>query len=263
VLGRWATLLFVDFTLLLVPAWSQDAEHYFQEGSNFLTQRQPDFALAAFRRAVELRPEHARAWKAIGVILASRMDYEGAEAAFRNACERQPALADGCLYHGRTLYLLNRFSGAIQVLRRTVRSDPNNAEGYRLLGLSLEGSGERADAATAFQQAMRLPFRGAADEDPGIDYGVFLFRQGQAEQALKPLEDVLQRHPNAGRAHLELGCVLLALDHLERASAQLEQAVALQPGNQRAHLLLGKAYLRLGRVDAAEEQLRQGSRTVK
>jgi superkiller protein 3 len=228
-----------------------------------MTKHRADAALAAFRRAVELRPEHAAAWKAIGVILASQSDYEGAEPAFRNACERQPALTDACLYYGRTLYLLDRFASAIQVLRQTVRNEPNNAEAYRLLGLSLEGSGQRAEADSAFQQAMRLPFRGPADEDPGIDYGVFLFRQGQLDQALKPLEDVVRRHPNAGRARLELGCVLLALDRVDFAATQLEQAVALQPNNARAHLLLGKAYLRLGKAEAADEHLRQGSRTVK
>jgi Flp pilus assembly protein TadD len=249
--------------LLGAVAVAQDAEDYFRRGSKLFSDHQADAALNAFRQSVHLRPDYAAAWKAIGVILASRGDYESAQTAFRNACERQPSLPDACLYYGRTLYLLNRFQPAIDVLRRTTQAETRNAEAFRLLGLSLEGAGDTVAAGDVFRQALRLPVRGSADEDPGIDYGVYLFRQGRAEQALAPLEDALKRHPNAGRAHLELGCVLLALDRVDDAASHLERAVALDPASARAHLLLGKAYLRLGKAEAAEEHLRQGSRTVR
>jgi len=176
-----------------------------------------------------------------GVAFAQHGDYELAETAFRNACERQPSLANGCLYYGRSLYLLNRFQAAIPVLRRTVPS----AESYRLLALSLEALGQAAEAGDAFREALRLNRGGAPDEDPGIDYGVFLTRQGHADQAIAPLEQVLKRHPDAGRAHLELGCSLLGLDRLAEAAGHLERALELHPDGERAHLLLEKIRRRL------------------
>ena len=101
-------------------------------------------------------------------------------------------------------------------------------------------------------------------EDPGartaIDYGVFLFRQGRAKEALGPLEDAVKRHADSARAHMELGCVLLALDRVAEAAAQLERAVAIDGRPARAHLLLGKAYLRMGKTGPAQEHLEQGSR---
>ena len=99
----------------------------------------------------------------------------------------------------------------------------------------------------------------APDEDPGIDYAVFLFREGRAEEAIVPLESVLKRHPDAARAHLEMGCIQLALDHLPEAAAQLERALELDPRVARAHLLLGKVYQRQGKSQAAEEHLRLGA----
>ena len=92
---------------------------------------------------------------------------------------------------------------------------------------------------------------------------VFLFRQGRAEEAVAPLENSLKRYPQASRAHLELGCVLLALDRLPDAEQHLERAVSLDPQSGRSHLLLGKVYLRLGKQEAGERELRQGSLTVK
>jgi len=257
----------VLFTVIPAPAWSQDAERLFHEGERLFGERNFDAAIAAFQRSVELRPEFAPAWKALGVVYASRGDFDRAESPFRNACERQPSLPDACLYHGRTLYLLNRFQAAIPVLQSTLRREPRNPEGYRLLALSLEGLGRASEAGDAFLQAVRLNRASPPDEDPGIDYGVFLSRQGHPEQAIGPLEDALKRHPNSARSRLELGCTLLELDRLTEAAGQLEKSIALgslsSPQSGRAHLLLGKVYLRLGRTEAAEEHLRQGSRTVK
>jgi tetratricopeptide (TPR) repeat protein len=197
------------------------------------------------------------------VVYASQGDFDRAETPFRNACERQPSLPDACLYYGRTLYLLNLFQPAIDVLHRTIQKARENSEAYRLLALSLEALGKATEAGDAFRQAVRLNRGAAPDEDPGIDYAVFLFRQGRAEDAIDPLESALRRHPDAARAHLELGCIQLALDHLEAAAAHLERALALDPRSARAHLLLGKVYLRQGKPQAAEEHLRQGSLTVK
>jgi Flp pilus assembly protein TadD len=244
-------------------AGAQDADELFRQGSRLFAEHQWDAARGLFQRVVELRPGDAQAWKALGVISASLGDFEAAETPFRNACERQPSLADACLYYGRTLYLLDRFQPAVQILRRTLQKERNSAEGYRLLALSLEGLGQSEEAAQAFRQAIGMYRGGLPDEDPGIDYGVFLFRQGSAEAALEPLEGALKRHPDSARAHLELGCILLSLDRLNDAALHLERSLALDPQKARAHLLLGKVYLRLGKSEAGEEHLRQGSRTAR
>jgi Flp pilus assembly protein TadD len=249
----------------LLPAlvWPQDAEELFRQGGRLFAERNPDAAIAAFQRSVALRPEYAPAWKALGVVYASRGEFDRAETPFSNACERQPSLSDACLYYGRTLYLLNRFQPAIDVLRRTLQQERGNSEAYRLLALSLEALGHASEAGDAFRKAVQLNRGSAPNEDPGIDYGVFLFRQGRAEDGIAPLESALKRHPDAARAHLELGCIQLALDHLPEAATHLERALALDPRNARAHLLLGKVYLRQGKTQAAEEHLRLGSEIAK
>ena len=242
---------------------AQDADELYRVGIRLLSENQPAPAAEALERCVQLKPDHAAAWKALGVVSAAEGDYERAEKPFRTACELQARLPDACLYYGRTLYLLNRFQAALEVLRRALKNEPDNPQVHRLMALSLEALGNTAEAGAAFQKALQANRGSPPNDDPGIDYGVFLYRQGRAEQAVEPLENVLKRHPDAGRAHLELGCVLLALDRLPQAEAHLERAVALDPKSGRSHLLLGKVYLRLGKDAAGVEQLRQGSLTVK
>jgi len=222
--------------------------------------------MAAFLIAVLLMadgPSDAVKWKALGVSRATRGDYGGAEEPFHRACLLAPKLPDACLYFGRTLYLLDRFEQAVHVLQTALENDPGNAQIYRIEAMALEASGKTDEADVAFRQALRLDRNSPPNEDPAIDYGVFLYRQGRAEAALEPLQSALQRHPDASRAQLELGCALLALDRVEQAAAHLEQATALDPQGSRGHLLLGKAYQRLGKSELARKELDQGSRTVK
>lgn len=224
-----------------------------------MAQHQAEAAIGAFDQAAKLRPDNASIWKALGVAFASRGEYPKAEEPFRKACRLNPRLPDACLYLGRTLYLQDRFDSALEILRQGRPS----AQSRRIEAMSLEALGRAAEARAAFEQAMRLPEHSPPNEDSGIDFGVFLFRQARAEEALVVLREALSRHPDASRAHLELGCVLLALDRVEESVPHLERAAAFEPGNARAHLLLGKAYLRIGKAELAQRELDQGSRTVK
>jgi Flp pilus assembly protein TadD len=250
-------------TLAASASAEDDPNELYRLGMRLFSDNQPDAAIDAFKRVVELRPKNAAGWKALGVVYAAQRNFDAAEKPLHTACDLNPALPDACVYYARTLYLLNRFRPAIEVLRRALVTDRQNAEIQRLLGLSLEGLGDAEEAGKALREAVRLDRGLSPNEDPGIDYGVYLFRLGRAEEALAPIETALAHHPGAARAHLELGCVLLSLDRLTEAEPHLERAVALDPQSSRAHLLLGKVYLRLGRVKAGEEQLSQGSRTVK
>lgn len=247
--------------LLLVAADDPDA--LYREGLRLFAEGQPAAAIASFKKAIELRPSDAATWKALGVTHAAQGDYARAEEPFHRACLLNPKLPDACLYFGRALYLLDHFEQAVNVLSTALESDPGNPQINRIEALALEAWGHADEAEAAFREAIRLDRNSPPNEDPAIDYGVFLYRAGRTEAALEPLRSAVQRHADAARAQLELGSVLLALDRVEEAAAHLERATALDPQGARGHLLLGKAYQRLGKAEQASKELAQGSRTVK
>jgi tetratricopeptide (TPR) repeat protein len=249
--------------LLLLLLAADDPAALYQDGLRLYASAQPDAAIAAFRKSLAIRPNDAPAWKALGVVYASRNDYAQAEQPFHRACLLDAKLPDACLYYGRALYLLDRFDQAVNVLQSLIHEDPRNGQAYRIQALALEASGKIAEAEAAFQQAIRFDTTPPLNEDPRIDYGVFLYRQGRSEAALDPLNAAAKRYPASARAQLELGCVLLAVDRVADAAPHLEQATVLDPANARAHLLLGKAYQRLGKTGLARKELDQGSRTVR
>jgi tetratricopeptide (TPR) repeat protein len=239
----------IAIPLLLTAAAQADDDpaELYRQGMRLMGQQQPQAAIALFQRSLQLRPNDAGTWATLGVAYSSLGDYQHAEEPFHKACLLKPLLPDACLYFGRTLYLLDRFEPALDVLHRAEGNDPQNAQIRRVEALCLAALGRASEAEAAFREAVRLGNGAAAADDPAIDYAVFLFHQGRAEQALGPLESAIKQHADVARAQLELGCVLLALDRLEEAAKHLERAVALDPGSQRAHLLLGKVYLRMGK----------------
>ena len=260
-------LLFLRGAALGLPLFlllaADDPAALYQEGLRQFRSGQSTAAVESFKKSLALRPNDAATWKALGVVYAAAGDYAHSEEPFHRACLLDAKLPDACLYFGRALYLRDSFEQAINVLRTAQEGDPQNPQIYRILALAQEASGRTEEAGKAFQEAVRLARQSPPNEDPGIDYGVFLYRLGRPEAALEPLQSALQRHPDAARAHLELGCVLLELDRVAEAAAHLERATALDPAGARGHLLLGKAYQRLGKPDLARKELDQGSRTVK
>lgn len=244
--------------LLLTPTddWYRQGVEAFQSGRH-------DAAIAALTEAVRIAPKNAQIWKVLGVVHASRGDYDRANEPFSRACTLAPDLVDACYYYGRNLYALNRFEPALEALRKAL---PRDGRPWRVrLGIAqaLEALGRDGEAAKEFEAAVRAwgesprEGRGSADFDPRLHQAVFLFRQGKAEEALGPARSAVQEFPNAGRPRFELGRVLYQLGQLDAAAAQLEKAVEFGYGPP-AHLLLGKAYLRLGRAADAEKHLAAG-----
>jgi Flp pilus assembly protein TadD len=257
----WTTPFALLFTALGVVSFAaaDDPDMLYRDGLRLLQQGQPQSAVDTFRKALKLAPSQPESWKALGVAYETLGDNLDAEEAFHFACLLNPKLPDACLYFGRALYLLDRFADAINVLRAAIGKDAQNPQLYRVEALALEGSGKNEQAEAAFRQAVQFEKNSALNEDPSIDYGVFLYRAGRAEAAAGSLQSAVTHHPDAVRAQLELGCVLLALDRPGEAAEHLQKATALNEKSARAHLLLGRTYQRLGKSELARKELERAS----
>lgn len=231
---------------------AQTAAEFLEQGVKLFQKGSPEAAIESLENAVAAEPKQAAAWKVLGVVYASRKNYAGAEPAFRRACSLEPKLPDACFYHARTLYLVNRFTEALAILR-TLVSDPRR---HRIQALCFDALGQWAEAEAHYRQAVDAD---PGPEDPRVDYAVALSRQGRAQEAAPLLRLSIKSGKQPQRAELELGRVLLHLGLLNDARTHLERAVALTPRSSQAHLLLGRLYSRLGLVEEAARQLELGA----
>ena len=242
-----------------------------------IVRRQPDSAdanlylgLAHFRagrsaaarplleRAVRLSPTSARAWKTLGLVTMSNGDLNGALPALGKACELAENDEEACYFLARNLHALGRYEAARDAFEKALRAAPREmlSKVHRAIALNFVALFLPAEAEQHFVKAIELAGPSRNGEDPRVDYGAFLFRQGRTEEAVRPLEHAVRDAPSSARANLEWGRVLLHLNRVNEAAVCLEKTVALEPDNGNAHLLLGQAYLRIGRTSEGERELR-------
>jgi tetratricopeptide (TPR) repeat protein len=237
------------------------SEGYFYLGLAHFRAGRSTQARPALERAAALAPGNAQAWKILGLAATSAGDPDAAVAALRTACELAPTDDEACYYFARNLFALGHYEAARTPFEKALRAaaQPQLTRVHRAIALNYVALNSPAGAEQHFikaiQSAGRTP-RGA--DDPRVDYGAFLFRQGRTADALRTLQPAAQETPASARANLELGRVMLHADRLAEAAACLEKAVQLEPENFNAHLLLGRAYLRLGKTSEGEREMRLG-----
>lgn len=208
--------------------------------------------------AVLLWAQSAEEWRRAGLDRISKGELKEAAADLKKACASESKGGDSCYYFGRTLNMLGQFEDSRKAfeLALTRARGEFAARVYRGAALNFVALGDDAEADRHFRQAIESA--GPGPEDPRVDYGAFLFRQGKTAEASKQLSAAVSANPESARANLEYGRVLLQLGQLEAAVKRLEVATRRNPADANAHLLLGRAYQRLGRDADAERELKLG-----
>jgi tetratricopeptide (TPR) repeat protein len=147
--------------------------------------------------------------------------YPAAIAAFRKALEIDPDHAFATGWLGFAL-MVNDFKWAegMQLMKKSLRQEPNNAEllavyGFYLDTLKLEG------AAEVLERAYRLdPF----SMEPIIDYAIYLMRQGRLLEAASLAETSLIKDRDGYAPNFFAAYFNLVLGRLERAEQHLQKA---------------------------------------
>jgi tetratricopeptide (TPR) repeat protein len=238
------------FLLFLQPAQFAPGQAEYDQAVQLLQQGEAPKALQLIAKAIQEHPQTAALFRLQGVAHAQTGDLLNAADSFQTACRLNPNLPDACYYLGRALYSLNRFTGAIDALRKAVRVDGVKGRAETALAEAYEAMGQPNEAEQYFRWAIARKDR--AHERALLAYARFLVRDGRTEQSLEPIQQALVTYSRSPEAHFQLARVLLQLDRLAEAVPPAEKAVALDPANPQFKLLLARIYRRLGRdADAA------------
>jgi tetratricopeptide (TPR) repeat protein len=120
-----------DSNLQLIMARLGDA--YDAEGRS-------DDAIAAYKRAIELKPSFAY-YNNLGGIYGRAGKIDDASAAYQKAAELDPAqAAQAWRNFGITMYNANKYKEAVEPLKKSTELDPKSAQSWYLLGTVLVGT---------------------------------------------------------------------------------------------------------------------------
>jgi tetratricopeptide (TPR) repeat protein len=183
-----------------------------------------DEAIAAYREAIRLRPDDARAHTNLGNALRDQGKVDEAIAAYREAIRLQPDLAKAHGNLGEALRRQGKVDEAIAAYREAIRLRPDDAVAHRNLGVLLRGRGDYAGALAALRRGHEL-----GSHRPGWPYpSAELVRQAERMAALAPRLPALLKGEDRPRDVAErLALAQLCYDTKRFASAARSSAEAL------------------------------------
>jgi predicted O-linked N-acetylglucosamine transferase (SPINDLY family) len=219
-------------------------------------QRHED-ALAAFDRAIALRPDEAGAQVNRGNTLLDLKDLAGAEAAFARVAAQEPEVAAHRVNHGRALAQLGRGVEAATRFREATVLKPDLLDAWTFLAELCDREGDPSRAEATFAQAIR-----ANRERPPLPGALItLLRSGgKARRAEAVLQSLLPEFEDQAWLHVQLGELLTERDR-EASVRHLRRAVELDP-NIHHRALLAQALLQV-RGDAEGQCLEEAYRLAR
>jgi tetratricopeptide (TPR) repeat protein len=258
------------------PNW---AAAHFELGMVLDDAYRPEAALAALRRAVNLKPNLPDAWRAIGDHLVVKGDARGADTAY--AHHIKASTEDPKLLAPAAALVDGRIAQAEALLRAHLKQYPTDVAAIRMLAEVAARLGRNSDAevllerclelspsfhAARFQQAIVLQRQNklsaalrqidelekAAPRNSAYRNlrAVILGKIGEYQQSLEIYAEVLAAHPTEARIWLSYGHTLATAGRDKDSIAAYRESIKLAP-------TLGEAYwslanLKTFRFDPAE-----------
>ncbi|AFL72917.1 tetratricopeptide repeat protein [Thiocystis violascens] len=248
---------------LAIDAGTGDAYSYL--GLIEIARGRNDAAIINLRLALERAPERHANWLSQVETLLEPSRHEEARLAMdrarshdsnsaavrpRSPRTSSPAERDALV----ALFGRGRLNEAQASARRLATRYPDDAFGWKVLGIVLLECGQARDAQVQLERALDLdPKDAAVLNSLGNAFKIL----GRLDDALDHYTRALRISPRFAEAHNNRGGTLLSLGHLEEALTSLRDAIALKADFAEAHHNLGQVLAEQGRFDEAVASYRQ------
>jgi tetratricopeptide (TPR) repeat protein len=240
---------------------AEQAEAHHARGIELIRAHRLAEAVACFRLAITLRPDHAQAHNNLAGLLRALNHPNDAIAHYRQALAIEPDYAEG---HGNLGVLLaehKRYDEAIAHYHRALAINPALAAVHVNLGRAFAALERSEDALAAYDKALAITADAATVY---ADRGVELTALGRAEAARVAFQTAVALSPGTAEFHYLLANskIFAAGDRQLAVMEQLAAALAARPAHEQLHLgfALAKAYEDLGAHDRCMGHLLRANR---
>ncbi len=215
----------------------------------YMGQRNYSLAESTYKRIIELVPNGDSGYFGLGQVYLRSLKWQESIDPFQKAIDLNGENKMSYFYIGTAQYELRDFVKAAEFYQKYIELNPKStAEAYKQLGISLFESQQFAEAAPAFQEALK-----AIPEDITLNYKLAQSLQKseqyeEAEQVYLMLTEISPK--NLAAYH---NTIVLMYDEAklpEKAVAAATQLVEIDPNNAEAHFNLG--YMLIKKKNFAE-----------
>ena len=269
-------LIFVAVSCLFIGCSRRDDDHYNRLGVNYLNNGQHNYAVDAFKKAVNLNPSGVEAHFNLGRAYKRKSMDEQAKSEFSISHRLNPnkyneyvkkyrekidyEITDTKNYSelGSAYAEKGMIDDAINAYKKSIEIEPDNARAHYSLGTLYSMKGKYSDAADEFWMAVEInPKMSEAHYNLGLSY----FRQGMFDKSITEYKTTLtllpktQKRKRAG-VHYKLGMAYEGNKVFNDAMHELEKAIELMPKDARIHHQLSVVYKKAGLFKKAKKEAR-------
>ncbi|MEZ6062552.1 MAG: tetratricopeptide repeat protein [Planctomycetaceae bacterium] len=254
----------------LLDAWEKDfpvdAEPYMMRGRLRYQWQDWTAAEAAFRAALDRRPELFEAKLGLAHVLAAQQKLDVAERLYLECLKSRPHDTGLLIGWGECLANQGRPEEAADVFHQAIANEPDNCSARLGLGKISLDNGDADEAITWLEPALA-----ACPRQPDVRYiyAQALLASGRKDAAAEHLEffksasDALREvsrltlhlvtNPDDLKARFEVGRLYLEFGTAEEGANWLKTVLAVDPNHVPAHRLLMEYYQQHGEDDLAEQ----------
>ncbi|MBI4774357.1 MAG: tetratricopeptide repeat protein [Deltaproteobacteria bacterium] len=194
-------------------------------------------ALEKLRGLGALSSEDPEVWAEKGALEEECEDDDAAERSYLRALELDGANVEALLGLGRIYWNRRDHALALKYFLDATKCAPGQSEGWRLLGLAQEQTGDIQGARASYKKATDLD---SLDFDAWLLRGRFEFNQGAHATALECFTHAIRLQPDKPEAWQLLGVARERAGDIEGAKASYEKATNLDPHDPITWLFRGR-----------------------
>ncbi len=197
-----------------------------QKGNFMMMLKHFDEAIAAYSRAIELKPKNAGYYNDRGVAYGEKGDPELAINDFNTSIQYNPDNAETYYNRGVAYDMKNDVEHAFKNYTKTIQLNPKYANAYVNRGNAYNNKGRLTLAINDLKKAIRLnPNDAKAYTNLGKSYG----KKGEYDRAINNFKKAIRRDPNLAEAYNNLGLSYLIKGNFKLAIKNFDKATQLNP----------------------------------
>jgi tetratricopeptide (TPR) repeat protein len=231
---------------------SGDPKPHFQRGLARLQAGDLEGAEAAFRKTLDIDPDHPDALFGSGLCLEARGKLHEAESAYRHAAMARIDFPQALANLASLMTRTNRPAEAVQTLDRVLAKRPDFEAARFNRGTAYFALRRLSEAEADFRHLFE---RRPGQADARNELGRVLLKQSRLREAAELFRDGQTQHPEDPRFPANLAAALERLNDLPGAETAAARALALAPGDPSLLYLQATLDHRSGRLDAARDHL--------
>ena len=238
----------IEPTESIVSTTQDPPQNQLQPIINLYSQGQMQQALDAVSQLLQKFPNSAALYNIQGASNAGLQQPDAAIFSYKQAIKIQPDHAEAYSNLGVTLQLKGKLEEAVEVYIKALSLKPDYADAYNNMGIALKEQGRLEEAIEAYNKAFAI----WPDYDEAYNnMGNALKEQGKLEEAIEAYNKALSLKPDFAEAYNNMGITLKDQGKLEEAIEAYSKALSIWPDYADAYNNMGNPLHEQGKLEEA------------